>query len=334
MNISNKPPVKCNVVSSPVLMPPPKKVPPFPSQIKLVRKESDPDFFAARPKDNSGTIREKERIGGKNSVGVNIKPVVTKDQLRCYVPKEDVPCSVTTNVTNTDEYTKQFVKKQISKKIFRKAEKRVNMTVTPKRKDEGYALQERSSLTPKKFKLNEKHFSEKNMNVSDIDIDTLDRPIRCSTPTPSISGSTILAGHLDYTIDEMDTTLDRNEDNEDPLSDDDDDFFKKFINVPDRKHDNGGRKAEESGGGSVENIDKNKNTLCTEWIKNESGVCTNNGDEPPSLYAPSAALSDSLLDITSVSRNIKPVAVKSTQKYSNSGMGIKNENKHSNTTFM
>ena len=40
-------------------------------------------------------------------------------------------------------------------------------------------------------------------------------PIRCSTPTPSHDGSTILAGHLDYSIDEMSATKEMDAESED-----------------------------------------------------------------------------------------------------------------------
>ena len=70
------------------------------------------------------------------------------------------------------------------------------------------------------------------MKIDDIDIEAINTPMRCLTPTPSTSGSTILAGHLDFSLGEMETTLNNNlptesedHDNSEDDEDDDDEMF-------------------------------------------------------------------------------------------------------------
>ena len=65
----------------------------------------------------------------------------------------------------------------------------------------------------------------------------------------------------------------------------------------------------------------------------EYGVPTDNCDVPPSLYAPSVALSDSLLDVTSVSHNVSPFPHTQTKRES-LGRGISTYNKYQNTAFV
>ena len=54
-----------------------------------------------------------------------------------------------------------------------------------------------------------------NRTVDDIDVESLRQPMRCSTPTPSNAPSTILASHLDFTLENdcIDSTIDTKEDN-------------------------------------------------------------------------------------------------------------------------
>ena len=62
-------------------------------------------------------------------------------------------------------------------------------------------------ISSKPLKFNLQHFTTKNMQVEDIDVNFLEKPIRCSTPTPSIDG-TILVGHLDCSINASNTEED------------------------------------------------------------------------------------------------------------------------------
>ena len=77
-------------------------------------------------------------------------------------------------------------------------------------------------------------------------------------------------------------------------------------------------------------------TYCKDWMQKEEGVSTTNSDDPPSLYAPSVALSDSLLNETSVSCNhaLVTVSVPKITKMSQKGRGIQITKDYSNTVFM
>ena len=85
------------------------------------------------------------------------------------------------------------------------------------------------------------HFRQKNFNMDDIDFSYLDSPMRCSTPTPSTDASTIMAGHLDFSVEEdtLNATLDQFANDFTPVEDPDpnenknttneDNFLNSFI---------------------------------------------------------------------------------------------------------
>ena len=156
----------------------------------------------------------------------------------------------------------------------------------------------------KVVKINIKHFKEKRMRVDDIDVNSLPRPIRSSTPTPLTDTLTIMAGNLDILLEDehMESTLDEYAMVEPnlPISDelDSDESLKKYITVHKTKP-----KTPASASGQFES-NASKEEYCKGWVQQQQGVSTNNGDAPPSLYASSINLADSLMDITSVSRNV------------------------------
>ena len=90
----------------------------------------------------------------------------------------------------------------------------------------------------KSFKLNVKYFAQKQKTVEEIDVDSLRQPMRSSTPTPSTDGSTILAGNLDVTLDDLATGIEETDDllGEDLLGEascladiENDNLFKPYI---------------------------------------------------------------------------------------------------------
>ena len=180
------------------------------------------------------------------------------------------------------------------------------------------------------MKLNVKHFIEKKKTtVDDIDLEFLQRPMKCSTPTPSVDNSTILAGHLDISITDIASTMDDKEEiglADMPDLDNDDDIFTPYISAIKRKSSTTKPVPKLS---EVE-TSSDKNTYCSDWIVKNDGVSTNNADAPPSLYDPSVALSDSLMNITSVSRNIP----KSPQKGKKNTLATTSLKKYANTVFM
>ena len=76
-----------------------------------------------------------------------------------------------------------------------------------------------------------------------------------------------------------------------------------------------------------------KNMYCTDWMSKQHGISMTNCDAPPSLYAPSVALSDSLSDVTSVLCNAPPQTSYPKPKL-NLGKGINFSTKNENMTFM
>ena len=113
--------------------------------------------------------------------------------------------------------------------------------------------------------------------IEDIDFEALQRPMRASTPAPSINDtSTIVAGHLDFSIGDLESTVCKQEEKDEMIED---------LHID------------------------TKAAYCADWMDNQEGISTTNSDPPPSLYASSVSLNDSLLDETSISRN-KPLPSK------------------------
>ena len=68
-------------------------------------------------------------------------------------------------------------------------------------------------------------------------------------------------------------------------------------------------------------------------MEKESGVSSNNDDVAPSLYDTTVNMSESLLDITSVSHNV-PQTKQKPKSPSNTGMAINNFDIYKDTKFM
>ena len=129
----------------------------------------------------------------------------------------------------------------------------------------------------KPLKLNTEHFKEKKIMVDEIDVDSIQKPIRASTPTPSVTASTVLARHLDFSLDDIDTTLEKKEE----VSTDSDDrelnkileLYLKNVKRHEVQHKNIKKEVQKDS-----DIIPNKNQYCKEWMKQEEGVSTNNCD--------------------------------------------------------
>ena len=166
--------------------------------------------------------------------------------------------------------------------------------------------------------------------ISDIDGMEL-RPIRSSTPTPSIGTSTILAGNIDVSLDghDLDTSLEQMTTADDNFEDlENDELFKPYMEAALRRSN---MKATARKNRDTPILGSSKNNYCSDWIEKNEGVCTNNLDAPPSLYEPSVALSDSLLNVTSVSRNVTPQAETKGKTLPKATTSLE---KYKNTVFM
>ena len=257
-------------ISSPVLMPPPKNSNVFKpiAQVPIQKLQVD----TSKPVSN--TVCETNSSYFDNNT-LNSSPEVEQklNTIRCLVPTNDVKCFLSTNI-KTDLAMKKKLYYQISRKIYNKPA--IPEKKSPEKRSEDKL---RTPVTesvqaheqPMPFTFNSQHFSSKKMEIDDLDVAVLGRPMRSSTPTPSVGG-TILAGHLDYYAEhEADISKDL------------------------KIHDNTTSKPTEN-----KNMEP-KLKYCNEWMHNEKGVSSTNIDKPPSLYEPSVQLSDSLLDITSIS---------------------------------
>ena len=288
-------------VASPMLMPPPTIVP------AIKQKVYSTKIFGSQKVTQGITKPVQEVLLGFDLNGTDHR------KLRCFVPTKDVRCYITKDVADLDITTKKMVLSQIGNKIFKKP----NIRLTPNKQANSFGESHITNSSNKNsIKIDTKHFATKNKSVGDLDIESLPTPIRCSMPTPSTDGSTILVGHLDFSLgpdeselnskceDEFEETEDDADEGDDDADDDDnddDEMFKEFINTPTRMNTVKHKKIYNE----KEDIELHrKNMLCSKWMQNETGISTNNNDVAPSLYEPSVTLSGSLLDVTSVSHNI------------------------------
>ena len=174
------------------------------------------------------------------------------------------------------------------------------------------------------MKFNLDHFSTKNMTIGDIDLHTPQQLIRCSTPTHSHDGSTILAGNLDWSDDATEDFEDENEVHNNDIGE----ILQPYVDNLKRKALPVRSKLKEP------NYTSSKNTYCSNWMKTQDGVSTENTDIPPSIYDSSVDFSNSLLDITSISHNLPQQAPKKSSSEKICRGINKICMKHENTKFM
>ena len=186
-------------VESPILMPPPNAIPKAPVLPKKLAQSREHSISAEVMANGGVKSLKKGSIDGHDT-NVPIKKVYGKTRVHCSVPSQDVLCFTTNNNTDIDEYTKHLVCEQIKEKILSQKSTRINMRVTPMKSCGDKSVVKQNGKVGNVFKVQRKKFKNKHMTVADIDFEALQTPICCSTPTPSISGSTIVAGHLDVSI--------------------------------------------------------------------------------------------------------------------------------------
>ena len=142
-------------------------------------------------------LDDKDRIFDSlinNSTGTKVKRV------HCSVPKTDVICYTNGDIAGS-VHTKTLLRQQIHNKVYRKLPMFEHLKVAPKLGVEQLNNEVITHFTS--MKRDEDHFKDKVMKIEHVDISRMGLPLRCSTPTPSIDGFTVVAGHEGKDEDDM-----------------------------------------------------------------------------------------------------------------------------------
>ena len=302
-------------MSSPKLMPPPSQLPKYKPSVQITQK------IVTSPEANKLVLSPVSvPVYDNGRISTNNQNTLTGE--KCSVTSNDVMC-FTTNIGQLVPQKKALTRQQLNKKIYTSPG-----TITVKNNNKAYnkshdRVTNDVKKMPPPLKLNKQHFSTKHMDLADLDVNSLDPPIRCSTPNPSLDG-TILARHLDYSMD-VEAAM-KKEENEIPdgrqLGCEEN---SENDSKPQIKSSNEIRKSS-----SEAPIDPEVKQYCNSWVQKQAGVCTNNNDKAPTLYEPSIDLSKSLLDTTSISCNVPPPNPNIQKKKT----GFNNFEKYKNTVFM
>ena len=262
-------------------------------------------------------------------------------KVHCSVPLNDVKCSIT-NKCFVDVKVQKHFQSEVKAKIYSQPKKQT-LKIMPKLGTLESKRQRVSQLKKNFGKVDEEHFVTKKTEIDDLDLSRIPLPIRSSTPTPSettiMAGSleaTQLEKDMPQTLLEMGVTEEQSKNmketellkqqkieedrkkaleekkkatdkflessDAEPSSQDSDPLGVFVPFMPKDMKSKYLDKVEEARQKKKRNITPEEH--CIEWMGENSGICTNNGEEAPSLYAPSVKLSDSILDVTSVSRNV------------------------------
>ena len=176
----------------------------------------------------SSLLNQKEQVNKTNIVDNVEKVKDTKPKVHCSVPKKDICCVVTTNMQNKIERRNAF-RSYIRKKMFKWNTNIVNTRMAKKKSQFVTKPKQKRSMKRSHFFATNKHFKTKNMKIESVDVMKMGLPLRCSTPTPSIDGFTVMGGHDGNRNDDIsieDAEDDENEDEE--LNS----MLNSFINKP------------------------------------------------------------------------------------------------------
>ena len=156
-----------NKVSSPMLMPPPIKIPAG----KGIPKVAPAKVF--NPKIPSKHVQETSPgiapVGTFRAIDTNTCLIEEKNltsdnnikKVRCSVPTNDVRCFVTNNIGEVDLCTKKLVYYQINRKIYSRPPV-PNTRLTPRRCAGQFGIDVTKSIR-KSMKINKKHFMQKKL---------------------------------------------------------------------------------------------------------------------------------------------------------------------------
>ena len=211
-------------ISSPQLMPLPKVLPkskianialqPSAQKFKptLVKTQVSNKLACSPIADNS-----KDTKYNTGDCYLNSKDLLTNTKpVNCSVPTTDVKCYINNNV-QLHSTTRKMMRQQDAKKIYTTPDNVLkNTQQTEKKNAEKLVMKVLEKLTGRHvpFKFNTQHFRQKNLEIDEVDVNFIERPMCSSTPTPG-HDSTILAGHLNYSIEEEEETMHENLQNND-----------------------------------------------------------------------------------------------------------------------
>ena len=182
--------------ASGVLMPPPTIIPDTPPQ-KTIKKLL-----------SSKQTNTTKSVGHFNDdiFGSLLKDCPTNSKkVHCSRPVKDISCSTNSSLP-VDLVTKKKFISDLNAKIYGSDicdttpmtnEKLENGRMFPVIRENGWQFQKRD----------EEHFSKKNLVIDNFDVNNMGLPMRCSTPTPSISGYTVMAGYCDDELDKNEDSI-------------------------------------------------------------------------------------------------------------------------------
>ena len=261
-----------------LLMPPPSIVPSKKTVPKLsnVVGEVSNDL-----KNNTVMLTDKEDIFASLNEPVALKSKHVTVKGHCSVPANTLKC-FTNNSVPVDCVTKKKLRKQMAEKINH-AKKKWDMDIDEK---------DMKTCGVRPLKKDEDHFKNKKLVIEHVDVFNMGLPMRSSTPTPSIGGTTVLAGQFDE--ENSDPECDASTSGEGSEECNGDEQLDTGFEIRRRSADK-----EEGQDSKLKTPSEMQNSFCRKWIEDNDKV----HDPPPSVvsYTTNNNVSNSSLDITSVS---------------------------------
>ena len=270
---------RVDLICSPILMPLPQAIPAAPPIVKFLGKKQSPKIFKSNTDASSElrcTVKDPVQIKVANTFATDKLPAdkhTNKDH--CSVPVSDVRCYFNNNI-NIDNSTKNNVHYQIQQQMYSRQQQSLNVCQTPKKCAEDFRINVTEAIKSSGtgLKMNMEHFHQKKLNINEIEVDSLLQLIRCSTPT-NLDASTILAGHFDCTIDEMDVICNSAVKS---FETDSDDSLNKYLNS--HVHDQRPKETKRNlfGPNKEKEVTTLKMSYCQDWMRHENGISMTNTD--------------------------------------------------------
>ena len=193
--------------NSGVLMPPPNFVP-VANKREVVRTK----IVETNCKPSPVLLSDKDGIFDSL---INPAAAVKVKRVHCSVPRSNIVCYTNGNVVG-DVYTKSLLRQQIHNKMYRKMPMFEHLRVAPKLGMDDTKKEENNEFTT--MKRDEEYFKNKLMKIEHVDVHSMGLPLRCSTPTPSIDGYTVMAGQEGKIEESDDISVDDTHDSDERLT--------------------------------------------------------------------------------------------------------------------